>query len=271
MNSEYRSILVVHELILELPAAMSFLNGRRLVDIHAHVLPGVDDGARDLDAALDMLRAAAEDGVGTIVATPHSHWASGPGLPEAVERLQELAAGADLDITILPGNEVRIAADLVDQYERGEILTINNTSYLLLEFHLSHNWRVEVIEGVIQKLIDAGLKPILAHPERYPFVVLDPMVLERFVAMGVPMQLNAPSLSGYHSQGSQRTAHAMLDAGLVHIVASDAHSARYRPPQIRQALEEIANIRDDAYVEGLIANAEAVIAGEPVRLDLGNG
>lgn len=249
---------------------MSFRNGRPLVDIHTHVLPGVDDGARDTEAALTMLREAATDGIGTVVATPHSHWASGPGLPEAVARLQALADEAGIAITILPGNEVRITADLVEQYERGEILTINDTNYLLLELHLSHNWRIEVIEGVIQKLIDAGLKPILAHPERYPFVVLEPMVLEHFAALGVPLQMNAGSLSGYHSQGSQRTAEIMLDAGLVHLVASDAHSARYRPPQIRDALEKIAAARSDDYVDGLLANAEAVIAGRPVRLDLGS-
>lgn len=249
---------------------MSFLDGRSLVDIHTHVLPGVDDGARDTEAALTMLREAAADGIGTVVATPHSHWAPGPGLPEAVARLQTLADEAGIDVAILPGNEVRITADLVEQFERGQILTINSTDYLLLELHLSHNWRVEVIEGVIQKLFDAGLKPVLAHPERYPFVVLEPQVLERFVRLGVPLQMNAGSLSGYHSQGSQRTAEIMLDAGLVHLVASDAHSAGYRPPQIRQALEKIAASHGEEYVEGLLANAEAVIAGEPVRLDLGS-
>jgi protein-tyrosine phosphatase len=244
-------------------------NGRRLVDIHTHVLPGVDDGPRTIDAALDMLRSAAGDGIGTVVATPHSHWAQGDGLPEAVACLNELAAAAGIEIEVLPGSEVRIAADLIDQHGRGEFLTINGTGYLLLELHLSHDWKIEVIESVLAKLIDVGLKPILAHPERYAFVVLDPLIVKRFVALGVPMQINAPSLSGYHSQGSQRAAHALLDAGLVHIVASDAHSALYRPPQLRAALERIASLRGQAYVEGLIANAEAVIRDEPVRLDLG--
>ncbi|MEZ4524180.1 MAG: CpsB/CapC family capsule biosynthesis tyrosine phosphatase [Thermomicrobiales bacterium] len=248
---------------------MSILDGRSLIDIHSHVLPGLDDGARTSDAALQMLKEAADDGIGTIVATPHSHYAAGPHLLDAVDMLQQQAADAGIEITVLPGHEVRIAADLVEQYERGDILTLNGTDYLLLEFFLSHNWKVEVLESVIRKLIDAGLKPILAHPERYPFVVLEPMIVKRFAEMGVPLQLNAPSLSGYHSEGSQRTAIALLEAGLVHIVASDAHTARYRPPQVREALERIEAIRGESYVEGLIANAEAVISGGTVQLDLG--
>ncbi len=246
------------------------LNRRKLIDIHAHVLPGVDDGPRTIEAALEMLRAAASDGIGTIVATPHSHWVGGRELPEAVERLNELATEAGIDIEVLPGNEVRIAADLVEQYQRGEILTVNGTGYLLLELHLSHNWKIEVIESVLGRLIEAGLKPVLAHPERYPFVVLEPRVVERFVALGVPMQMNALSLSGYHSQGSQRAAHALLDAGLVHIVASDAHSAHYRPPQLRAALDQIALEWGNEYAEGLVDNAEAVINDDPLRLELGS-
>jgi protein-tyrosine phosphatase len=245
------------------------LNDQRLIDIHTHVLPGVDDGARDDQAALEMLRAAADDGIGTLIATPHAHWADGYDVPAAVERLNALASGADIDVEILPGSEVRIAADLVEQLERGALRTLNGTSYLLLELYFSHEWRIEVVESVIERLRDAGLKPILAHPERYPFVVIEPKVVERFIALGVPVQINALSLSGYHSEGSRRTAHALLDAGLVHIVASDAHSARWRPPLLRQALEEIARLHGETYVARLLHNAEAVVHGRPIDLTPG--
>lgn len=247
---------------------MTNLNGR-LVDIHAHVLPAVDDGPRDDASALEMLRVAAEDGIGTIVATPHTHWVRGARLPEAVARLNELAREAGIDIEVLAGSEARIAADLLEQHTRGDILTLNGTHYLLLELYLSHDWKIEVIERVLGRLLDAGLQPILAHPERYPFVVLDPLVVERFVRLGVPLQLNAPSLSGYHSQGSQRAALALVEAGLIHLVASDAHSPAYRPPRLSAALETIAAMRGPEYVAGLRANAEAVIRGAPLNLDLG--
>jgi protein-tyrosine phosphatase len=240
------------------------LNHRRLIDIHAHVLPGVDDGARDEQAALEMLRAAADDGIGTLVATPHSHWADGYDIPAAVARLSELASAHDIDIEILPGSEVRIAADLIEQHEHGKLRTLNDTQHLLLELYFAHEWRIEVVERVISRLQEAGVRPILAHPERYPFVVIEPKVIERFVALGVPIQINALSLSGYHSEASRRTALALLEAGLVHIIASDAHSARWRPPQLRQALDEIATLHGQDYVTRLLDNAEAVVTGRDI-------
>ncbi len=249
---------------------MNLLDGRRLVDIHTHVLPKVDDGAKDDQAALEMLRAAATDGVGTLIATPHAHHADPARIVDDVGRLNELAAAEGVDVRVLPGSEVRIAADLVEKFEAGRLITLNGTRHMLLELSLAHEWRIEVVEKVIVKLQDAGLRPILAHPERYPFIIIEPQLAEAFVGLEVPLQINALSLSGYHSQASQRTAYALIDAGHVHIVASDAHSARWRPPQIRAALEEIAARRGLGYAERLIANAEAVIAGTPVHLDLGS-
>ena len=249
---------------------MTVLDDRRLVDIHTHVLPRVDDGARDEGDALEMLRVAAADGVGTVIATPHAHHAAPGHIARDVAWLNALAGANGIDILVLPGSEVRIAADLVERFEAGRLVTLNGTRHMLLELSLAHEWRIDIVEKVILKLQDAGLRPILAHPERYPFIIIEPRVVEHFVTLEVPLQINALSLTGYHSQAAQRTAYALLDAGHVHIVASDAHSARWRPPQIRAALEEIATLRGPAYVEGLIANAEAVIAGEPLRLDLGS-
>ena len=248
---------------------MNLLNGRPLVDIHTHVLPKVDDGARDDGDALAMLRVAEEDGISAVVATPHAHHANPAAIVGNVERLNELAESKGINCRIFAGSEVRISADLVERFEAGQLVTINATRHMLLELSLAHEWRVEVVERVIDKLHEAGLRPILAHPERYPFVIISPEVVERFVERRVPMQINALSLTGYHSQASQRTAFALIDAGQVHLVASDAHSARWRPPQIRAALEEIGARRGDSYVDGLIENAEAVVQGKTVRLDLG--
>ncbi len=248
---------------------MKILDGQRLIDIHTHVLPKLDDGAKDDQAALEMLGVAESDGIGTVVATPHAHHANPEQIVDGVARLNALAASAGIDVEILAGSEVRIGADLVERFEAGKLVTINGTRHMLLELSLAHEWRIEVVEKVIDKLQNAGLQPILAHPERYPFIIIEPQIIERFVARGVPMQINALSLSGYHSQASQRTARTLLDNGMVHIVASDAHSARWRPPQIRKALKEIGEKWGEAYVEGLVANAEAVITGNSVRLDLG--
>ena len=246
---------------------MSILDGQKLVDIHTHVLPRVDDGAKDEHAALEMLQVAAEDGIGTVVATPHAHHANPDHIANDVEWLATLARDEGVDVEILPGSEVRIDADLVERHRSGQLLTINGTSHFLLELSLAHEWKTEVVERVVDKLHDAGLRPILAHPERYPFVVIEPEILERFVERGVPMQINALSLSGYHSAASQRTAERLLELRLVQIVASDAHSARWRPPRIRFALEAIEEAHGDQYVRLLMANARAVVAGEPVRFD----
>jgi protein-tyrosine phosphatase len=236
----------------------------RLIDIHTHVLPGADDGARDDAAALAMLRAAELDGIGTVVATPHAHHVQPETITARVEHLNQLACEEGIDVRVLPGSEVRIGADLVERFEAGKLLTLNGTRYLLLELYLSQEWAFEVVESVIDRLRAADLQPVLAHAERYPFVQREPGVLHTLLDRRVPVQINAAALTGYHGDGAQAAAETLLREGLAQIIASDAHNAEWRPPRLRYAYERAAGLTTNEHARILMANATCIIEGRDI-------
>lgn len=237
-----------------------------LIDLHTHILPGVDDGARDEDEALAMLAAAARDGITTVVAAPHSHHVKAAQVLAGVERLRFAARDAQIDITILPGHEARISADLVDRYNNGALLTLNGTNWLLLECYLFHDWPIHLIERSVDRLRDAGLRPLLAHAERYPFVQRDPAALQSLIDRGIPIQINAGSLFYRETDIERITAEHLLHTRTAHVIASDAHNARYRPPALSAAYARAAEITGAEYTGWMQAVALRVIEGNDVEL-----
>jgi protein-tyrosine phosphatase len=237
-----------------------------LADLHTHVLPRLDDGATSLEMALAMLRAAEGDGITTVAATPHSHHASPREIPEAVARLKEQAADAGVTVRIVPGSEARITSRLVEQYERGELVTLNGTTWLLVELYLSDEWPLPLVEKAFDRLIEGGLRPVLAHAERYPMVQRQPRLVESIVARGIPVQLNAGSLFGDNGVLAQKAAESLLSKRLAHIIASDAHSAQWRPPVIRHALLRAADLTDDDYARWMSGIPWAILDGDDVPL-----
>lgn len=237
-----------------------------LVDLHCHILPGVDDGPASDAAALEMLQIAAVDGIAQIVATPHMHHTSVDQIVDGVERLNRLAREADIPVEILPGSEVRIAPDLIERWQADELVTLNQTSYLLLELHLHFNWQIETIELAVGRLHDAGLQPVLAHVERYAFVQRDPSVIAPVAQLGVPIQINTTSLTGYHGPEAERTAVELLDLGLAHVLASDAHDTNRRAPKLRDVYRQVAQLTSPATATAMANRAQQIITGEPVNL-----
>jgi protein-tyrosine phosphatase len=165
------------------------VNEPPLIDLHTHILPGVDDGARDDAESLAMLAAAARDGITTLLATPHAHHVDAQTVIGDVERLNALACDAGIEVNVLPGHEARISAELVNRHRDGTLLTLNDTRWLLLECYLFDDWPIHLIERSVDRLLNAGLRPLLAHAERYPFVQRDPTVLHRLIQRGVPIQI----------------------------------------------------------------------------------
>jgi protein-tyrosine phosphatase len=237
-----------------------------LIDLHTHVLPGVDDGARDDAEALAMLAAAASDGITTIVATPHAHHVRAEQVMAGVERLIAAARDAGIKITLLPGHEARISADLVNRYNDGNLLTLNDTHWLLLECYLFDDWPIHLIERSVDRLRAAGLRPLLAHAERYPFVQRDPSALQSLIERGIPIQINAGSLFYRETDIERITAETLLRTRTAHVIASDAHNARYRPPALSTAYARAAEITDDDYAGWMRDVARRVIDGEEVDL-----
>jgi protein-tyrosine phosphatase len=237
-----------------------------LIDLHSHVLPGVDDGARSDDLALDMLRAAEADGTSIIAATPHAHHVSASKIIDGVDHLRKLADAAGIEIEIIPGHEARLAPDIAERYRQGDIIPLNHTSYQLIELHLFEEWPKELSERSIGRIQEAGLIPIMAHPERYPAVQRDPDWIETLIQRGILMQLNSHSLTGYHGPEARETAELLIRRNLVHIIASDAHNPGRRPPVVRAALNRAAEIAGPEYVHWMMSNTAAIVRGDEVRL-----
>jgi protein-tyrosine phosphatase len=197
-----------------------------VIDLHSHVLPGVDDGAKDLDETMQILRDAAADGTQTIAATPHVRH-DYPTAPETMEAgVSEVRAAAEGIVSVLPGGEI----DLLELDRPLEELTRfglgGNPKYLLLEMPYL-GWPLALHDEIF-RLRAAGITPVLAHPERNPEVQERPELLEQTDAGGALVQLTAASVDGRHGRGPQRCARTLLSRQLAHLMASDAHGPGIR-------------------------------------------
>jgi protein-tyrosine phosphatase len=209
-----------------------------MIDIHAHILPGLDDGPESLEKAVAICTAAAVEGTTAIVATPHQRhesWEnSDPVVLEAARATLQKAVGDS--ITIALGGEVRWDGELLDDLDRpgrGGVQTLAGSRYLLLEPGVIEP-RFDPVE-LIHELSLAGYLAVVAHVERVPHMAGDPGLIRALVDGGAFLQLTAGSLSGVFGRKPQAAGERMLDAGLVHFVASDAHDLDRRPARLGEA------------------------------------
>lgn len=237
-----------------------------MVDLHCHVLPGVDDGASDDAEALRMLQIAQEDGTGIVAATPHEHRCPAERIAPGVARLNQLAAEAGLTIRVVPGSEVRIANGLLARYREGRLVTLNGTRHILLEMPLSGQGWLPLLHRCIADLQGAGLWPILAHAERYEDVQHDPECLRAVIAAGVPVQVNASSLIGPGEWRAKPVAERLVRERLAHLLASDGHGLNWQPPRLRAAATRLADLAGADYASWMLANAVRVLHGEALDL-----
>jgi len=213
-----------------------------LLDLHCHLLPGIDDGARDLETALAMARMAAADGITAVACTPHImpgvYNNNGPAIRKAIEQLQRAVADAGIPIRLLTGADVHVAPDLASQLRDGWALTINNSRYFLLE--PPHHVLPPRLEDHIFSLQTAGYVPILTHPERLSWLDQHYDLIKRLVYSDVLMQLTAGSLTGRFGRRTRYWAERMLDEGYCHLLATDAHDPVQRAPLLAEARDHAA-------------------------------
>ena len=210
-----------------------------MIDLHSHVLPGVDDGAVDLDEALEICRAAAADGIEVLAATPHvrDDYPTRPEqMEEALARVRE-AAGAV--VRLVPGGE--IALEQLDRplEELRRFGLAGNAGYLLVETPY-YGWPLDLASRLFA-LRAAGVTPVLAHPERNPSVQERPDLLEDVVRGGTLVQLTAGSVDGRLGSQARRTSFALLERGLAHLVASDAHAPSLRAIGMSRAARAVGD------------------------------
>lgn len=240
-----------------------------MIDLHCHILPGVDDGAHSLAEAVAMCRMAADDGCEAMVATPHQRrgewWnADRKHLAALAAELQD-AVGPGF--RVLLGGEIHVDAELLSEVEKlpdgGGILPLAGSRYLLIEFG-SRGTPAESVH-LIHELVVAGWRPVIAHPEFIPWLAPDPDLVALLVARGAFTQVTAMSLTGDFGRRPQNDAVALLEAGLVHFVASDSHGVRRRPPGLRQAYRTIAGRCGEEAARRLTTdNPRAVVEDRPL-------
>ena len=196
-----------------------------MYDLHAHILPGVDDGAKTPDDTLEMLRVAAEDGTRMMLATPHrrdiTENSSAARVHELVAETNQRAQEAGLDITLTVGMENHIDLDLPDEVKQGRALVINGSRYILVE--LPFFGRPNYVEDILFQLQGEGLIPVLAHPERLEVFNTEPDLLVSLVDRGMLTQVTAGSVLGHFGRHVRKFTVTLLRRGLVHILASDTH------------------------------------------------
>ena len=244
-----------------------------MIDTHCHILPGLDDGAADDTAALEMARSAVEGGVRTIVATPHmregDYLNEREGILAALESFRGLLAEESIDLSVMPGSEVHLGPRLVERIAEGRLLTYGDAGrYLLLE--CPYRTRPVRLGETIFELQVAGIVPVIAHPERIRYFQEDPSRYEEVVRLGALGQMTTSSLLGVFGRSVQALSEKMVLRGLVHVLGSDAHDTKYRPPRLRSARsrwaelagEESAELATEGYPRALIEGTP-IDAGPP--------
>ncbi len=238
-----------------------------MIDLHSHILPGVDDGAADMEESAAILKFMQQKGLKKIAATPHYPLYKEKDykkmIGEKLGQLREKAKSENIDIEILSGSEILIEKKLPWLLNDNKLLTINNTDYLLLETHpiLLPDYFPEIIHD-IQAM---GFKIIIAHPERYNFIQKDPTLLYDWVELyDLKLMLNSSSIFGLHGKRAQNTAEKLLDIGLCHLMSSDTHGIDKRPFTLAKGLNKAEKIRKGSK-KIFKANAKAVLANDKVE------
>ena len=211
------------------------------IDIHCHILPGVDDGSDSMETSLKMLHMADEDGISQIILTTHNKpWHSNKGhirMNDKVSRLQERLCQEGLGIRLYTGSELYYRSGLAEELDQGMAPTLANSQYVLVEFDPSADY--DYIRNGIYSLLMGGYYPIAAHIERYKNVCCKMGRIIELTEMGCLMQVNAGSIMGQYGIGAKQLTKKMLKQDLVHFVATDAHDPDHRPPHLSRCAQYI--------------------------------
>jgi protein-tyrosine phosphatase len=207
-----------------------------MIDLHGHYLPGVDDGADDLETSLAMLRHAQADGIETVVVTPHTCGSTCKvrdlvALRRCWKKWRAALKKSDIKIDIVAGAEVYFTSELLPVLkDNRDLLTINKGSYFLLEFPGDYVYAHS--KDFIFNVLNEGFIPIISHAERNSEIQRSPAVLRDLVKAGAMCQVNAGSLRGDFGSEARRSAYELLQGNLVHVIASDAHDLESRKPEL---------------------------------------
>ncbi len=241
-----------------------------MIDLHCHILPGVDDGAASEEESCMMARMAAESGVTALAATPHC---GVPGqfenfaderLMDRFSALERLLERERIPLRLYTGMEVFVTEQTPRHLREGRLLTLGGSRYLLVEFGFDEE--PDFAERMLGELLEAGVVPVVAHPERYHFVQPRPECLLRWTEMGCALQVNKGSLLGRFGRRAAQTARWCLGEGCVHLLGSDAHSPWRRTPRMEEAWTYTADFDSPEIADFLLRdNPRRILEDRPIR------
>jgi len=214
-----------------------------MIDLHCHILEGVDDGAKSLEEAVEMAKMAEKDGITHIVATPHLFRGDlDPDdmyvIEKKVEELRHALKANGIRVKIIKGAEVHISHNLIEVIRKNrDLLVLDGSSYMLLEFPAGHVY--SGVKPLFFDLMNEGIKPIIAHPERNYIFMRNVDLLYELVGMGALTQANSGSYNGLYGNTVKQAAFRLLELNLTHLIASDAHNPRSSSMWLSQAVKNV--------------------------------
>lgn len=233
-----------------------------MIDIHSHLIPNVDDGAKSIDETFELIQEAKNAGFSDIILTPH-YMINGyePDARELIiwkEKLQEILNKENISVNLHIGMEVYIAEDIVDLIKQNKILTLAESKYLLMELPL--NTSVKYLDEVIFKLLENNITPIIAHPERYKCVQENPNIVEQLKEKECMIQSNYASILGFYGKTAQKTLKYLLKNNLVDFFGTDTHRKNTIYPEIEKANKKIKKIIGEEKLKELtVINARKIL------------
>ena len=230
----------------------------RFADIHTHLIPGLDDGATSLLETLEMLRHAYDRGTRAMVATPHMFASFGNTEPlpvydtfvSMVKRLQKLSNGNGneflREMALYLGSENFVSPEFLEALKNRDVLSLNGSRYLLVEFPPFLPF--DAARSAVDKILEIGLIPVLAHVERYSFLKRKPLRLLEFKRKGCVVQVNAESVVDAKGRGIAKAMMPLIENRWVDVVASDGHDVHFRPPDLQRAYETLVGVDSESAV-----------------------
>ena len=234
-----------------------------MIDIHTHILDGVDDGAEDMAASLELLRLAVASGTTDIIATPHliegANHISGAKIKEKTDVLNGNALSAGIPIRVYTGAEIEVNLDMLDMIKKSPgDYCLAGSRYILVELPMKSIPRFT--DDFFYELQLLDLVPILAHPERYSNLQKQPDILLSWVQHDILLQCNGGSFTGMFGTGAQVFAEILLNNNMVHFLGSDAHRLETRNTDLREAVSRMKTLASELYIEQIITtNPQAIL------------
>ena len=232
-----------------------------MIDLHSHILPGLDDGAQEPEESLHMAALAVDSGVSHMVATPHCREGGAHRVREALTYTRQLLQQSGIPLKLYSGMEIFGSWETARLLQEGKLLTLNHSRYPLIEFEFVSDGVPET--EILRSVLRAGYRPLVAHPERDVYVQQNPELVDQWIRMGCLLQINKGSLTGRFGSAPRAMALEMVDRGLATVVSSDAHSPHARTPWMYDAWDLIArHISPIAAEQLLLENPRKILNNE---------